>query len=122
MCPSNSPADEVLSLSEAAAAVPTLKGRKKLHPSSIWRWCRRGVKTRTGTRVRLRHARYGGTLGVKRADLDAFFKELAEADLAHFDGQENAPPAPTTFTKGRSPSAKRVAMARANAILDEAGV
>lgn len=115
--------DEVLSLSEAAAAVPALKGRKKLHPSTLWRWCRRGVKTRAGHRVRLRHARYGGIIGVTRADLSAFFNEVAEADLEHFD--DALPPTPPRWpsTAEKSSAAARAkAIAKANAVLDAAGI
>lgn len=119
----NSNTDEVLSLTEAAAAVPALKGRKKLHPSTLWRWCRRGIKTRSGGRVRLRHARYGGVLGVTRADLNAFFSEVAAADLEHFD--DALPPAPPRWpatTVKTSAKAREKAIAKANAILDEAGI
>lgn len=76
--------DSRLSLSEAARLVP---GRPS--SSALWRWCRRGVRARSGLRIRLCHVRIGHKVFTTRADLETFFAALTAADLAHFDA---APP------------------------------
>lgn len=69
-----------LSLSQAARLAPG-----KPTPNCIWRWCRRGVKARTGERIRLEHVRIGGKLFTTRRWINEFGERLAEADRAYFD-------------------------------------
>jgi hypothetical protein len=78
-------ADEHITLSQAAKLAP---GR----PSSncVWRWCREGVKAASGTRVRLKHVRFGSRIFTTRQWLNDFGLALAEADAAHFQREENA--------------------------------
>lgn len=70
---------EYVKLSTIAKELP---GR----PSTIcvWRWCRHGLVSRDGSRVRLPHIRVGRSLMVTREDCDAFFWAVAEADALHF--------------------------------------
>ena len=63
---------ELLTLEAAARKLP---GRPSV--TTGWRWCVRGIATRTGERVRLRHRRLGRRLFVTEADLDAFSRTLA---------------------------------------------
>ncbi len=72
-----------LKLSEVSRLLP---GR----PSTIclWRWCRHGLTTRAGVRVRLVHIRVGRNLMTTREDCDAFFRRVAEGDVEHFDVAE----------------------------------
>lgn len=79
-----------LTLSQAAAAVPALRG-KRLHVSTLWRWCRRGCKGRNGLTVRLQHGRVGGQIVTTREALDRFYAELAEADLESFRKDDTSP-------------------------------
>ena len=44
-----------LTLTEAAKLAPT-----RPSANAVWRWCRRGVKARSGKRVHLGHIRVGG--------------------------------------------------------------
>ena len=69
-----------LTMAEASKLAP---GR----PSSnaIWRWCRKGVKSRGGGMVRLEHFRAGRRVFTTREALFRFFEELADADVEHFD-------------------------------------
>ena len=71
--------DNHISLSEAAQRSP---GR----PSSnaVWRWCRRGIKSRTGQRVKLNHIRVGGKIYTTPESLAQFFSEVAQADAEYF--------------------------------------
>ncbi|MBX3322230.1 MAG: DUF1580 domain-containing protein [Phycisphaeraceae bacterium] len=68
-----------LSLAEAAKFAP---GRPT--PNCVWRWCRKGVQTRGGERVRLKHARFGGKIFTTRVWLHSFAEALAERDAEYF--------------------------------------
>jgi len=91
-------ADEHITLSQAAKLAP---GR----PSSncVWRWCREGVKAASGTRVRLKHVRFGSRIFTTRQWLNDFGLALAEADAAHFQRDEHTPAAEQA-TKPKRPS------------------
>jgi len=55
---------------------------------------RRGIKARTGERIRLRHVRVGGKLFTTEKWVGEFVHALAEADLAAFDDRADAPRQP----------------------------
>lgn len=65
-----------LSLNEISAMLPGRPGT-----GAIWRWCRRGVKSRGGERIKLQHARAGRKIVVQRGWLDRFLTDLAAADM-----------------------------------------
>ncbi len=68
-----------LTLSQAARFTPG-----EVSPNAIWRWCRQGVRSRGGDRIRLRHVRQGGRLFTTRRWLEEFGERLAAADAQHF--------------------------------------
>jgi hypothetical protein len=70
---------QYLTLTEAARIAP---GRPA--PNCVWRWCRRGVLSRAGERVRLQHVRIGGTIYTTARWLEEFGGKLAEADAKYF--------------------------------------
>ena len=70
---------EHLTLTEAAKIAP---GRPSTN--CLWRWCRRGVLSRTGERVHLQHVRIGGKLFTTARWLEEFGDRLAEADASYF--------------------------------------
>lgn len=70
---------EYISLAEATRLAP---GRP--HSSAVWRWCRKGIKTRRGDRVHLEHIRAGGRIFTTENWLIEFFKAIAEADVEYF--------------------------------------
>lgn len=74
----------LLSLTEAAHRVT---GNPSA--SAVWRWCRRGVLGRDGTRIRLEHRRVGGKIFTSPAWLDAFTKALTDADTAYFAAKQD---------------------------------
>ena len=77
MTASSTPAlggETLLTLSEAARTVPKLNGRRA-HPSTLWRWCRKGVGG-----VRLQYIRVGRRVATSREALGRFFEALAKAD------------------------------------------
>src|SRR5688500_12408869 len=75
--------EKFISVEEAAKLIPTNPS-----PVSVWRWMRRGVKSRGGGTVHLRHVRYGGRLFTTEADVAAFAEALAQADAEHFQPAE----------------------------------
>ena len=78
-----------LSLTQAARLVPG-----NVAPNCVWRWCRRGVLSRSGDRIKLEHVRIGGKLFTTARWIDEFGKHLATADAKHFDLIDEAPVAP----------------------------
>lgn len=72
--------DKLITLTEAAKIAP---GRPSTN--CVWRWCRKGVLSRGGERVRLQHRRVGGKIFTTVAWLEEFGQALAEADTRHFD-------------------------------------
>lgn len=57
---------------------------------AIWRWCRHGILSRSGKRVRLEHRRIGGVLFTTESWLAAFFEALTRDDLAALDRRKKA--------------------------------
>ena len=105
--------NEYITLAEAAKLAP---GR----PSSncIWRWCRRGVRSRSGQTVCLDHIRVGGRIFTTRALLGRFFAAVAEADREYFDKPQIKPAAPTSKNSSRN----RSSADRAEIELNKAGI
>jgi hypothetical protein len=68
-----------LTLSQAARLT-----HGSVSPNCIWRWCRQGVRSRTGEVIRLKHVREGGKLFTSKQWLDEFRERLAAADVEHF--------------------------------------
>lgn len=94
-----------ISLLQAAALAPS---RPSI--SAIWRWARKGVKTRSGRIVKLAHIRSGRAIFTTKEDLERFFHELAEGDASHFDAQrEPAPLVPKTRSKAEAKRAHEAA-------------
>lgn len=69
-------------------AVKFAPGRPSVN--AMWRWCRRGVKSRTGERIRLEHIRAGGKLLTTAAWVEAFCRRLAQADSVYFAAKDEA--------------------------------
>ncbi|HPO17369.1 MAG TPA: helix-turn-helix domain-containing protein [Candidatus Hydrogenedentes bacterium] len=101
-------------MSEVSATLP---GRP--HVSAVWRWCRKGIKSRNGERVRLEHTRIGGKIYVKESDLDTFLQTLTDADLRYFNTPKHQP-GPSLRT--RTTAQRQKAIAQANARLAKAGI
>ena len=60
--------DNHITLAEAAKLAP---GRPSA--CAVWRWCRIGIKSRNGQRIRLEHIRAGGRIFTSETALAAFF-------------------------------------------------
>ena len=105
--------EDHIDLTEAAKRSP---GRPS--PSAVWRWCRRGIKGRSGERVKLEHIRVGGRIYTTGESLSRFFTAVAEADSAHFDHRRETPTKATSRTEAQ----RKRAIERAEAELAEAGI
>lgn len=89
--------DQHLTLAQAAKLAP---GRPSAN--CVWRWCREGVKAKSGERVRLKHTRFGGRIYTNREWLEAFGLALAEADAKHFEREDEASGRPMRQTRRTS--------------------
>ncbi len=106
----------LLTLSAAARSLPRI-GDKRPHASTIWRWCRIGVKSRSGRRIRLEHVRVGARVFTTADAINGFVAAVAEADRESFDSR----PAPLV-DKPRTSKQRERAIAQADAELAEAGI
>lgn len=68
------PDEELISLAEAARHLPRIDGRK-VAISTVWRWCRVGLRG-----VHLEYVRVGRKICTSREALLRFFAALAEKD------------------------------------------
>ena len=114
--------EEHLSLGEACKIAP---GRPSTN--CVWRWCRRGVLSRTGDRVYLQHVRVGGKIFTTARWLDEFGNHLAEADAAHFrltEGKAVPPPVGSRPKRRRQrfEQHRRDTMENANRELEDSGL
>ncbi len=106
--------ETVLSLSEAARLLPT-----RPHGSTLWRWARKGVKSRAGRRIRLEHIRIGHRVFTSIEALDRFVSAVADADVEHFELQTERSP---VKLDRRSLAQKQRDMAEAEAELATEGI
>ena len=76
--------DNILTLSQAANFLPKLEG-KKVAISTIWRWCRKGVRG-----VKLEHAIIGSRIVTSVQALNGFVSGLSELPIGGPHGIESA--------------------------------
>lgn len=107
--PIDQASEKLLSLSDAVMAVPSIDGRRP-HVSTLWRWCRKGVRG-----VQLDYVRLGHRVCTSAEALARFAQRLAEADSVPTTHEP-----PTNET--RSAREQRRSVARAEADLDAAGI
>jgi hypothetical protein len=103
-------AENVMTLAEAASALPRLNGRK-LHISTLWRWARVGCKG-----VKLDYTRLGHRILVSREGCARFMAALAKAEPVP------RPRVPDPQPATRTPERKAKDIAKARAELAELGV
>jgi len=103
--------EDYLTLSEAAKTLPRVNGRK-VHTSTLWRWCRRGCKG-----VKLQYYRIGRTIMTTEVALQQFFTALAKVDAEQSDSHNFAP-----RPKRRRSGNRQASIDRANDVLRNAGI
>ncbi len=106
--------EELFSLTEAAKLIP---GRPSVN--SVWRWCRKGVISRSGCRIRLEHIRAGGKLFTTEQWVKDFCCGLAQSDTEYFVRSKRKP-CSGTKRRGRTSRAKQLEDAKN--VLAEAGI
>ena len=103
--------EKILTFSEAAEQLPRLNG-KKIHPSSLWRWARKGVRG-----VKLETRRVGGRFVTSAEALERFTRELAELPL-----ETRSVPRRSKRPKKRSSKQREKDLRRAEQELSDAGI
>ncbi len=98
-----------------AAAARLSPGRPSAN--AVWRWCRKGIKSRSGIRIWLDHVRIGGRIFTTADAVRRFGEELARSDCAHF----GTSPAGSIGT-ARTDRQRQGAVDRADHELDSAGI
>lgn len=117
---SDSDQPHYITLTQIAKIAP---GRPKTN--CVWRWCRKGVMSRSGERVRLKHVRIGGMIYSTRHWLDEFGRRLAEADERYFDlvdAAQRGDAARRRRKETRTEEARRMAIEDAERELRAAGI
>lgn len=66
--------ERVVTLREAASILPRQRGGRKVHVSTLYRWCSRGVRG-----VRLEHLKLGGRIVVSAQALQRFAERCSAA-------------------------------------------
>ncbi len=112
--PPTNPLGQYLTLTEAAKRLPRSNGRR-VHTSTLWRWCRKGC-----CGIKLQYVRIGRSIRVTEDGLNHFFTELAKRDA------QTSGPSNVKFTRRRrrqSTAAQRQAAQRdAEAVLRRAKI
>jgi len=104
---------DYFTLTEASHRLPRVDGRR-IHPSTVWRWCRKGLYG-----VSLEYIRVGHKVMVNAEGLNRFFTKLAQAD-------EEAMKEPSLKRprrrKSRSIRSQQQSQEEAQALLRRAGI
>ena len=101
-----------LSLATAARTLPTIDGRR-VHVSTLWRWCRRGLHG-----ICLEYARVGGRIVVTTRTINEFVNRLSAADSTSPVTLVSAPPT----ARKRSAKQRQRDIERAECELSAAGI
>ncbi len=104
---------DYITLAQAANQSP---GRPSAN--AVWRWCRKGIKSRAGQRIRLKHIRAGGRVFTSEQWLNEFFQAVAQADQAYFERPEPTVDQPPS----RTDKQRQGSIAQAERELKAAGI
>jgi hypothetical protein len=105
--------ETVFGLCEAAKYVPRTSNRP-VHHSTIWRWCRVGIRG-----VKVEHLMVGSRCVTSREALNRFFQKLSELPPASAEPDDLSPP---LRASKRTPARRRSDVDRAKADLASAGI
>lgn len=70
----NADIEKLVTLTEAAKLLPAVGG-KRIHVSTLWRWCRKGLRG-----VNLEYLRVGSRIATSNEAMHRFFTALTELD------------------------------------------
>ena len=105
--------EQIVSFSDAARHLPRVDGRKP-HPSTIWRWARKGIQG-----VHLETRRIGGRFVTSLEALERFTKRLAEVELDERPKPDLRPP---RRRRGRSDKRRAAEIAAAERTCEQNGI
>ena len=108
------PAEELITLTQAARRLPKIDG-KKVAVSTLWRWCRKGLRGE-----HLEYIRVGRKVCTNPEALERFFAKLVELDERVPPDTRSLPP-----DRRRTPitsKQRQKALAEADAVLRRAGI
>jgi len=108
---------EYLTLAQAAKLAP---GRPSAN--CLWRWCRKGVLSRSRRRVRLQHVRVGRHIYTTAEWVHTFGLRLADADSQYFDTSQPVDPPSPPAPRKRTESQRQADIDQAEQELREMGV
>jgi len=104
----------LMTLSEASKELPKFNG-KRIHVSTLWRWCRKGIRG-----VCLEYVKVGRKVMVSPEGLNRFFTALAQADAEQT--QKNAVGSHRRKQRPCSHATRQRAKQEADAILKKAKI
>jgi len=104
--------EDVIDLTEATKVLPKVNG-KRPSISTVWRWCRKGLRG-----VHLDYIRVGRHIATSKQALGRFFVALAENDTP----LPGASVCPRKELSTPTPKARQAAIAAAERRLAEAGI
>jgi hypothetical protein len=104
--------EHLLSLHDAAKILP-VHGAKRIHMSTLWRWCRKGIGG-----VRLEYLRVGRRIITSREAMGRFFEAVAKRDEVPGEGTADPP----HFQMTRAPAERLRDIERAERELQNAGI
>ncbi|MBN1555153.1 MAG: DUF1580 domain-containing protein [Phycisphaerae bacterium] len=105
--------ETLLSLAEATKVLPPINNKRPAI-STLWRWCRKGLRG-----VKLDYVRVGRNIATSREALDRFFVSLAAVDTP-LDSPSSVPPIPRSRRK--IPTRRTKSIERAEHRLQKAGI
>lgn len=109
--------EELITLTEATRCLPKVDGKKPA-VSTIWRWCRKGLRG-----VYLDYVRVGRKVCTSRKALLRFFTDLSEIEERTRSGHLANPVSLKRFPRNPITSRQRLrALAKADAVLEQAGI
>jgi hypothetical protein len=111
--PINVQTESIVSLTEATKLLPRRNG-KRAAISTVWRWCRKGIKG-----VRLEYIRVGRNIATSREALNRFYEALAQADRLSEQSPELSIPKPDW---PQTDAARRASLEAADRVLERAGI
>jgi hypothetical protein len=72
--------EHVVTFQQAVSMLPKTNAGRNLHPHTLWRWAKRGLKGPNGRRVLLETVRIGGRNCTSIEALQRFFERLTPAE------------------------------------------
>jgi len=87
--PINIENEHCLTLANAAKTLPSVRGKKRPHPMTLFRWSSTGLKSKSGRRVKLETELVGGTRITSKEALVRFFERLDDLVYRPIPESEN---------------------------------